>query len=331
MADSGEPSEVCTFFRKPTANKNIRKRKTQSTSDEEQDDNTSSLLSKKKVTAPADNKLRFSSSTNRASNKPESDAAEGEEESDVVFKFESSSSIQVENDNRATAVLETETEFDRDARAIRERVLKQAAASLKEGGKLQGGEEEKLYKGIHGYKDYKAGFRREHTVASEKAGGAHGPLRTSAHIRVSARFDYQPDICKDYKETGYCGYGDSCKFMHDRGDYKSGWQLERDWDESEKERKRNLAMGHGGDDDGHVHVHGDDDDDDDDDDELPFACYICREPFVDPVATKCKHYFCEHCALKHHSKNKKCFVCNKPTLGIFNVALEIKKRMAQEK
>lgn len=160
-----------------------------------------------------------------------------------------------------------------------------------------GGEEEKLYKGIHGYKDYKAGFRREHTVASEKAGGAHGPLRTSAHIRVSARFDYQPDICKDYKETGYCGYGDSCKFMHDRGDYKSGWQLERDWDESEKERKRNLAMGHGGDDDGHVHVYGDDDDDDDDD-ELPFACYICREPFVDPVATKCKHYFCEHCALK---------------------------------
>ncbi|XP_078176816.1 zinc finger CCCH domain-containing protein 1-like [Carex rostrata] len=233
MVDSGEPSEMFTFFRKPTANKNIRKRKTQST---EQDDNTC-LLSKKKVTAPADNKLRFSSSTNRASNKPESDAAEGEEESDVVFKFESSSSIQVENDNRATAVLETETEFDRDARAIRERVLKQAAASLKEGGKLQG-EEEKLYKGIHGYKDYKAGFRREHTVASEKAGGAHGPLRTSAHIRVSARFDYQPDICKDYKETGYCGYGDSCKFMHDRGDYKSGWQLERDWDESEKERKR---------------------------------------------------------------------------------------------
>jgi hypothetical protein len=26
--------------------------------------------------------------------------------------------------------------------------------------------------------------------------------------------------CKDYKETGRCGYGDSCKFMHDRGDYK---------------------------------------------------------------------------------------------------------------
>ncbi|KAI3741370.1 hypothetical protein L1987_59042 [Smallanthus sonchifolius] len=89
------------------------------------------------------------------------------------------------------------------------------------------------------------------TVASEKAGGSHGPLRASAHIRVSARFDYQPDICKDYKETGYCGYDDSCKFMHDRGDYKSGWQMEREWDEAEKARKRKLAL------------KGDDDEEDD--------------------------------------------------------------------
>ena len=32
---------------------------------------------------------------------------------------------------------------------------------------------------------------------------------------------------QDYKETGFCGYGDACKFIHDRGDYKSGWELER--------------------------------------------------------------------------------------------------------
>ena len=41
------------------------------------------------------------------------------------------------------------------------------------------------------------------------------------------RFDYQPDVCKDYKETGFCGYGDACKFVHDRSDYKSGWEIER--------------------------------------------------------------------------------------------------------
>ena len=26
---------------------------------------------------------------------------------------------------------------------------------------------------------------------------------------------------------------DSCKFLHDRSDYKSGWQLEREWQENQ--------------------------------------------------------------------------------------------------
>ncbi len=30
---------------------------------------------------------------------------------------------------------------------------------------------------------------------------------------------------------GYCGFGDSCKFLHDRSDYKHGWQLEREWND----------------------------------------------------------------------------------------------------
>jgi len=53
-------------------------------------------------------------------------------------------------------------------------------------------------------------------------------MRAPAHLRATVRWDYQPDVCKDYKETGFCGFGDSCKFMHDRGDYKHGWQLERE-------------------------------------------------------------------------------------------------------
>ncbi|CAN6463544.1 unnamed protein product [Victoria cruziana] len=112
--------------------------------------------------------------------------------------------------------------------------------------------------------------------------------------------------------------------MHDRGDYKSGWQIEREWEEAEKERKRRLAAG--------IDVNGGEGkSDDDDEDDSPFACFICRQPFVDPVVTKCKHYLCEHCALKHHSKNKKCFVCNMPTLGIFHTAHEIRKKMTEEK
>ena len=46
-------------------------------------------------------------------------------------------------------------------------------------------------------------------------------------VRSTAIIDYKPDLCKDYKETGFCSYGDACKFMHDRGDYKSGAELER--------------------------------------------------------------------------------------------------------
>ena len=85
-----------------------------------------------------------------------------------------------------------------------------------------------------------------------------GPIRAPSFVRSSARFDYQPDICKDYKETGFCGYGgkyialstvhitdykklsDNCKFLHDRGDYKSGWQLEKEWDAKQASKKRKL-------------------------------------------------------------------------------------------
>ena len=45
---------------------------------------------------------------------------------------------------------------------------------------------------------------------------------------------------QDFKETGFCGFGDSCKFMHDRTDYKSGWQLEREW--QTKVRKCNINI-----------------------------------------------------------------------------------------
>ncbi|KAJ0963007.1 hypothetical protein J5N97_028129 [Dioscorea zingiberensis] len=310
MSGSGAP---CNFFRKDLSNKRLRKRLHNDDEDGDEEQHRPQSFDKPKKPL-GDNKLYFSSSTGDG----------GSQKDSSVFRFESSSEIQVHNDSRATATLETETDFSRDARAIRERVLKQADDALK-GKKAKPSGDEKVYKGIHGYTDYKAGFRREQTVAGEKAGGAHGPLRASAHIRSSARFDYQPDICKDYKETGYCGFGDACKFMHDRGDYKSGWQLEKEWEEVEKARKKGLAMG------GEDGRGADVDDEDDDEDELPFACHICRQPFEDPVVTKCKHYFCEHCALKHHAKNKKCFVCNKPTLGIFNTAHEIKKKMAEEK
>ena len=63
-------------------------------------------------------------------------------------------------------------------------------------------------------------------------------MRAPTNLRATTRWDYAPDICKDYKETGFCGFGDSCKFMHDRSDYKFGWQLEREWDEGRYQREQ---------------------------------------------------------------------------------------------
>ena len=127
------------------------------------------------------------------------------------------------------------------------------------------------------------------------------------------RWDYQPDICKDYKETGFCGFGDSCKFMHDRGDYKHGWQLEREFEHGNYIPEDPSAY----------EIHSDEDDD------LPFACFMCREMFKNPVVTKCQHYFCEACALKQYKKSKRCYVCGTQTSGVFNPAKEIIKKMSE--
>jgi RING finger protein 113A len=144
-----------------------------------------------------------------------------------------------------------------------------------------------------------------------------GPIRAAAHVRVTARFDYQPDVCKDYKETGFCGYGDTCIYLHDRGDTVSGWQLERQWEEQQKLKKakqeqemNNFATGKFSvSEDGALNV----------DDGIPFACHICREQFKEPVATNCLHYFCEPCIMNHvRTVSDACPVCGKDTGSVFN-------------
>lgn len=95
-----------------------------------------------------------------------------------------------------------------------------------------------------------------------------GPIRATANIRTITLVDYQPDVCKPYKETGFCGYGDSCKFLHDRGDYLAGWQL----DKLDPVEAQQAVQ--------------------DEEEDVPFACLICKKEFTDPVVTKCGHYYC---------------------------------------
>lgn len=161
-----------------------------------------------------------------------------------------------------------------------------------------------LYHGSAAYSNYKP--ERDDGASSKIK--AKGPIRAPANIRSVTVVDYQPDVCKDYKETGYCGFGDTCKFLHDRSDYLAGWQL----DALPNSAARALS---------------DPEDEDSDEDDVPFACLICRQPFTDPIVTRCGHYFCSACAIKRYAKTPKCFACGAQTGGLFNAATKILDRM----
>ncbi|KAF8264800.1 hypothetical protein EI94DRAFT_1779488 [Lactarius quietus] len=135
-----------------------------------------------------------------------------------------------------------------------------------------------------------------------------GPVRSNnSTIRTVTITDYQPDVCKDYKETGFCGFGDTCKFLHDRGTYLAGWQLDKLAANPQKQAEDPSGS--------------------DSDDDLPFACLIGRHPFTDPVVTRCGHYFCSSCAIKRFAKTPKCAACGAPTGGIFNRADKVMAKM----
>ncbi|KAI0935348.1 hypothetical protein AcW1_008705 [Taiwanofungus camphoratus] len=140
-----------------------------------------------------------------------------------------------------------------------------------------------------------------------------GPQRSNnSTIRTVTIVDYQPDVCKDYKETGYCGFGDTCKFLHDRGTYLAGWQLDK---LAANPRKQVDDVS----------------DTDSDDEDIPFACIICRKPYTDPVVTRCGHYFCSACAIKRFSKTPKCAACGAPTGGIFNRADKVIEKIKKKR
>ncbi|KAK7692214.1 hypothetical protein QCA50_003838 [Cerrena zonata] len=164
-----------------------------------------------------------------------------------------------------------------------------------------------LYRGQKGY--------RTHIKKSSEIPKAMrvGPQRSSTStIRTVTIVDYQPDVCKDYKETGFCGYGDTCKFLHDRGTYLAGWQLDK-----LAANPQNQQL--------------DESDSDSDDDDIPFACLICRKPYTDPIVTRCGHYFDSACAIKRFAKTPKCAACGAPTAGIFNRADKVIDKMRKKR
>lgn len=146
-----------------------------------------------------------------------------------------------------------------------------------------------------------------------------GPMKAPSNIRSITVTDYAPDVCKDYKQTGFCGFGDTCKFLHAREDYAQGWKLDRDWEISQKSGK----------------VKKQEDDADDDEwkelKDIPFACVICKNDYKLPIVTKCTHYFCESCAIARYRKNPGCAICGKRTDGVFNVAKGLRKKLDRKR
>ncbi|TRY51233.1 Uncharacterized protein CTYZ_00001525 [Cryptosporidium tyzzeri] len=140
------------------------------------------------------------------------------------------------------------------------------------------------------------------------------------NIKLTLMIDYQHDICKDFKETGYCGFGDTCKFLHDRSDFKSGWKLDKEWEIEQKKKRlkiESISKDKSSIGDGNLSSNSTNNN------KLPNKCSICNKKWKsdsNPVVTLCNHYFCEKCAFSHYTNTSKCFQCGLPTKGTFNIA-----------
>ncbi|CAG0883928.1 unnamed protein product [Cyprideis torosa] len=315
MMSEAPSTSGCVFFRRRGRGAGGRKRKLSRSSSSSEGEGSAVVRTERKPVTQRGlvQKTADKGQTFRAK---QEDSSDGDEQESVVAPSTSALSTSYASkrtkeregpaDMGATKVVEIDTAIDRDAQAAFER-----AKQLKEK------EDDGTYKGLMSYDlAYK---KAKDTPKGNASSGfvRKGPIRAPEHLRATVRWDYAPDICKDYKETGFCGFGDSCKFLHDRSDYKHGWQIERELEEG--------RYGHDDEDASRYEI------DSDSDEDIPFKCSLCRSSFKDPVVTKCKHYFCEKCALKQYKKSTRCYACGVQTGGVFMPAKKITEKLEARK
>lgn len=123
--------------------------------------------------------------------------------------------------------------------------------------------------------------------------------------------DYQPDICKDYQKTGYCGYGDSCKFLHIRENFKGNWNVKKEWEVQPSKKSiegtlvETFQQSQGL-------------------ENIPSKCFICGNDYKSPVMTSCGHCFCSNCFTKRARVDTKCPICSQETHGVAKMATKLR-------
>lgn len=60
----------------------------------------------------------------------------------------------------------------------------------------------------------------------------------STNVKQNFIMDYQKDVCKDFLKNGYCGFGDTCKFLHYREESVGSGPTEKEWEIAAKKRRR---------------------------------------------------------------------------------------------
>lgn len=218
------------------------------------------------------------------------------------------------------------------------------AKQIKISEKIKAGElDSKVYRGQKGYALYNN--MNEENIRASKYTGSIGPIKRQTHFKFSANVDYNPSLCKDYNQTGYCSFGDQCIFHHDRGDYKYGWELEQDWQKEQEKKQRRAyqkfqkrlakkaenpnAINNSSSDSSSEEVEGYEESGQYE--HINEQCLLCGEDYNGPIVTKCEHLFCEACALTHYRTSKSCFQCGKETFGVFNDGKLLLKMAKEEK
>ncbi|KAL9077360.1 MAG: hypothetical protein Q9161_000205 [Pseudevernia consocians] len=223
-------------------------------------------------------------------------------------KFAADRSAQISETNDATKTSNWFDESGPDAKSLLGTSRNRPAKPEKDTELSNDG----TYKGATGYQSF---IQKNPNAPTRTV----GPVKAPTNIRTITVTDFAPDVCKDYKQTGFCGFGDSCKYLHAREDYKQGWELDKDWEKVGDKGKKGGKV---------VKSLAEAEDSEEEDaalEGIPFACIICKKPYMNPIITKCGHYFCEACALQRYRKNPSCAACGAGTGGVFNGAKNLRK------